>query len=39
MLECIKNAGHTVENGLPAPDDDISPVPFNGPLPGGIELL
>lgn len=39
VLECLKNAGHTVENGLPEPDNTITPVPFTSGLPGGIELL
>ncbi|MCR4818327.1 MAG: homoserine dehydrogenase [Fretibacterium sp.] len=39
VVECVKNAGHTVENGLTDPDDTITPVPFPSALPGGIELL
>ena len=39
VVECVKNPGRTVEAGLPAPGAEITPVPFTGPLPGGIERL
>ncbi|MBQ9564149.1 MAG: homoserine dehydrogenase [Synergistaceae bacterium] len=39
VIECVRNEGRFVDNGLPSPENKAVLTDFPGPLPGGVERL